>query len=190
MHEFSFHIILRTTASEAFDCLCKVPTVFLLNPQWQVLQINPLEPLAENSEYSLRVKNDRLGNEQDITVKILKLKKPSTIQIALIAEDLKREITFSLTEQGQLTKILYSELRETDFTLEEKREIVYWLRSIGNYHLICQSKKPWIKAWKWFVDRCWLKMSPAGRRFVFLVIMTEILTVLILIAYVIFRMFY
>ena len=49
-------------------------------------------------------------------------------------------------------------------------ELNLWLKSVANSILISNRTSLFSRAWEWFLDRYWLKMSPSGRRTVFFVV--------------------
>ncbi|MCX8027857.1 MAG: hypothetical protein N3A62_08415 [Thermodesulfovibrionales bacterium] len=166
-----------------------MPILFALNPQWEVRSLEKIDNIRCGINFSLKIRYDRTNEDNEFKVSIEDFNEPNHISINL-ASDKPRRITFNLSQEGDRTTIQFIESRQYDFSNEEKRELIYWLKSIGNYHLICKSKTPWGRVWRWFIDRFWLKMSPAGRRFVFLVVVFEIVTVLLLVVFIIFKMFF
>ena len=65
---------------------------------------------------------------------------------------------------------------------EDLREYDLWARSLLNYLGVSRSRSPFMRAWKWFLDRWWLKMPQSGKRILFFVLAGEALSFVFLVA--------
>ncbi|MCX8070149.1 MAG: hypothetical protein N2738_06565 [Thermodesulfovibrionales bacterium] len=186
MHEFLYSISIKANVKEIFQCITNISNLFLLNPQWHLIHLQKPESLNSGDAFIIKVKYDRTDREEEIKVKIDSYVEPSLFSMTLVCDN-SRKIVFNLSQQDEITKIEYKETKEDDFSIEEKREIIYWIRSIGNYYFICKSKTPWGRLWRYFVDKCWLKMSPSGKRMLLFIVIFEILTLLFLVVFIAFK---
>jgi len=68
-----------------------------------------------------------------------------------------------------------------------------WVQSIANYAQLSQKKTVTDRVCLWVVDRVWLKMSPAGKRIVLLILVSEaagfVFFILLLLWLLIFKKF-
>lgn len=149
-------------------------TFFRLNLQWSVLHLSYCKDVQNYSKFGLKVRDDRTDKEINYKGTIEK-SKDNLISITLEGE-IPRKITIRLEDAGDSTTIVYyDELLDKDLTLEEKRDISLWLKSIINYISISQKSTVRSKVYKWLIDKIWLKLNPTGRRVVFLVVIAEAL---------------
>lgn len=99
---------------------------------------------------------------------------PQQIIIKLVGE-ISRIISLKMTEiTNQRTHIAYEETCNEEISTSEKRNIHLWIKSIANYIQITQSKSIFSKIWLKIVDKIWLRLTPAGRRIVFLFLLLKL----------------
>lgn len=153
-------------------------TFFRLNLQWTVLNLSNCKDVQNYSQFYLKIRDDRTDKEINYTGTIEKTIKDNLISICLV-NDISRKIIIRLEDAGDnATMVYYEELIDKDLTLEEKRDISLWVKSVINYISISQKSTIRSKVYKWFIDKVWLKLSPTGRRVVFLVFIAEALAFL------------
>ena len=164
-----------------------------LNPQWAVLSAEGDLTPAKGAQFAVNVRYDRSDKEIKYTARIEEFIEGELLIIRLDADVMPRVFSVTIRDEGASSIIEYNEAGSEEFSLEEKRELNLWLRSIANYIIIQQKKTLFSKAWKWFLDKIWLKMSPTGRRIVLIIIFTELLAfvffIMLLIYLLIFKSF-
>jgi hypothetical protein len=157
-------------------------TIFRLAPQWNVkaLQMNG-RPEAE-STFELDVELDR--SEQPVSfIGIVKsFVPPRTLHIVL--ESSQRMVDFSMrvSENGRGGLISFQVSSIPPPAVEDLREYDLWARSVLNYLKISESRSPFTRIWKRFLDRWWLRMTQSGKRLVFFIVVADGFSVIFLIA--------
>lgn len=146
---------------------------FRLNIQWTVLHLSNCIDIQKGSRFELKVRYDRNDIETNYIGIVEEFIENNVISISLDGE-MPRRIIIRLEDAGEnASTIYYDELIDRELAPEEIRDINLWLKSIINYISISQKTNIFNKVYKWFIDRIWLKLSPSGRRIVFLVVIAE-----------------
>ncbi|MCS7200073.1 MAG: hypothetical protein N2327_06175 [Caldimicrobium sp.] len=156
--------------------LSNLELLFRLNIQWHLKAHNFKIPLSMTDSYHCTLYLERVDRLIDYEVKIDYSSDFSHLMITLEG-DLPRKFQFRLLERDGGSYIELEEIRN-NLTKEEIMELNLWLKSIINYAMILESSKTVTKAWKFFLDKVYLKLSPTGRRIVFLVVISEIFALL------------
>ncbi len=94
------------------------------------------------------------------------------LSVCLNAEK-SRHIKVHLSDKGDTSLLRQEEVVENELSQTEGGELNSWLKSVAWYLALQNKNTTWSKLWKFFMDRVWLKMSPSGRRIVFLVVIVE-----------------
>jgi hypothetical protein len=76
-------------------------------------------------------------------------------------------------EKGSGSVLHQEEIVENEPSEIERQEIASWLKGVAWYLMLQNKNTLPSRIWKFFMDKVWLKMSPAGRRIVLLVIIAE-----------------
>lgn len=185
---YSCSLLLPVPRESLFPFFRDVEKWFRLNPQWELLALGPVEVMP-GALFGCRVKYDRSEEEVTYIGSVEDLAENSTISIRLQA---KRSRLLTVTVRGEAngtSLITYEEASVEELAPEEKTELHLWLRSVGNYILISRKKTPLSRTWKCIVDRIWLRMSPQGRRIVFLIIVSEAFAFALFLAVVLWMFF-
>lgn len=145
---------------------------FRLNPQWQVISFQGEPPPREDGAFALEVEYDR--SEQKVAYRglITAVEPVLSLSVRLEGDDV-REMNIEVLPTLTRPVLKYWEVTERPLSEKEQLELVLWLKSVANYILISQRTSLFSRAWKWFYDHYWLKMSPSGRRTVFFVVVGE-----------------
>ena len=150
---------------------------FRLNPQWNVLSYEMEQPLERGKSFTLKVEYDQAEREVLYHGVVEELDPPDVLKIRLEG-DFPREMTIEVRDARYVSLLKYRESRETPFSDHEQSELNLWIKSVANYITLSPKTGFYSRAWKWFLDRYWLKMSPSGRRTVFFVVFAEGLSLL------------
>lgn len=164
-----------------------------LNPQWAVLSIEGDLTPEKGVQFTVSIRYDRSEKEIKYIAKVEEFILGELLTIRLDADVMSRVFSMTVRDEGGASVIEYNETSGGEPSVEEKREIHMWLRSIANYITIQEKKTLFSRAWKWFLDKIWLKMSPMGRRVALIIIFTELIAfvffMLLLIYLLIFKSF-
>lgn len=158
---------------KAFSFFHNIERLFRLNPQWAVLSIEGDLTFKRGMQFILNIRYDRSEQEVKYTAKLEEFIEGELLTIRLHSDTVSRILSITLRDEGNATVIEYKESSDEDISIEEKREINLWIRSIANYIMIQEKKSLFSKLWKWFLDKIWLKMTPMGRRVVLIIIFIE-----------------
>jgi hypothetical protein len=169
---FQHAIELDLPPEGIFAFFADLETWFRLNPQWQVLSFQGEPESREGGAFVLEVEYDR--SEQKVVYQglVTALKPGRSLSLCLEGEE-PREITIEVLPTSTVSLLKYREDSEHPLSAKDQMELNLWLKSVANYILISHRTSPFSWAWKWFLDRYWLKMSPSGRRTVFFVVAAE-----------------
>ncbi|MCX8030843.1 MAG: hypothetical protein N3A59_04590 [Thermodesulfovibrionales bacterium] len=159
-----------------------------LNPQWAVIAMEGHLKAEKGSEFTAYLKYDRSDKEIRYLGKVEEYKEGELIGIRLTAVEMTRFFSFTIYGEGNESIINYRESNGGEPLAEEKREIIFWLRSIANYIIINEKKTLFSKVWKWFLDKVWLKMSPSGKRIALIIVLSEVLALFLFIIFLIYLM--
>lgn len=169
---YTYRLLVPLSPEAIFPFFRDLETWFRLNPQWEVLSLKG-DGVQQSARFDLSVKYDRSEEEVRYQGTIEEFRDGERLTVRLDAAA-PRLITIALDPAGDRGSVIsYEETREEESSPEEKRELALWMKSIANYMLLGTKRAVWSRAWKWIVDRLWLKMSPAGRRIVFIVVVSE-----------------
>ncbi len=181
---YSYEIKVSVPREKIFPVIQDLDKCFRLNPQWAVLSAEGCK-CAKNSNFVLKVRYDRTDMEMSYTVTVEEYIEDSMVTLRLHSEN-PRLISIKLADSGvNSTTVCYIEAIEEELSSEEKVEINFWLKSIINYIIISEKKTLRSRLWKWFIDRLWLKMSPAGRRIALMTVAAEALALIFFILLII-----
>ncbi|MHC1745133.1 MAG: hypothetical protein AB9873_19180 [Syntrophobacteraceae bacterium] len=145
---------------------------FRLNPQWMVHSFSCDSPIQTGARFELNVEYDRSEVRVSYAGYVEEIIPGRSLTVALTGTD-SRTLTIEVVPAGDLSFLKYREVRESEPTAHEKRELNLWLSAVANYVSVSNRSTLRSRLWKWFVDRVWLKLSPSGRRTVFFVVAAE-----------------
>ncbi|MDI1472346.1 MAG: hypothetical protein QMD43_04185 [Thermodesulfovibrio sp.] len=177
---YSFELILPVGRDFIYKLFTDLEKVFRLNPQWSVLFFERKIKNDPTSNFTLKVRYDISEREINYSGSIIDFN-PQQIIIKLDGE-ISRIISLKMTEiTDQKTHIAYEETCNEEISTSEKRNIHLWIKSIANYIQITQRKSIFSKIWLKIIDKIWLRLTPAGRRIVFFIVVAEIASLIFLI---------
>jgi hypothetical protein len=169
---FQDAIELDLPPEQIFAFFTDLETWFRLNPQWQVLSFQEEVALHEDRPFILEVEYDRSEAKVVYRGLITAVAPGRSLSLRLEGEE-PREITLEVLPTRTVSLLKYREESERPLSAKYQMELNLWLKSVANYILISHRTGLFSRAWKWFLDRYWLKMSPSGRRTVFFVVAAE-----------------
>lgn len=190
---YSSSIRIPFQRDRVFPFFNDIERLLRLNPQWAVLSVEgDLTPM-KGIQFTVNIRYDRSEKEIKYTARIAEFVEGDFLTIRLDADVMSRVFSMTVRDEGASSIIEYNESSGEELSVEEKREINLWLQSIANYIKVQEKKTLFSKAWKWVLDKIWLKMSPTGRRIVLIIIFMELLAfvffIMLLIYLLIFKSF-
>lgn len=190
---YAYRQLINAPRDAVFGLCCDLRKLFRLNPQWEVLSLEHVGELCVNGRFELSVEYDRAETTVRYQGSIEELVPGIALRIKL-DNAVPRSMTFRFESSGPGSTILsFEEEGGAETPAEEKRELMLWVRSIANYAQMSQRRTPAARLCTWVVDRIWLKMSPAGKRLVLLVLASEaaafVFFILLLLWLLIFKKF-
>lgn len=190
---YSSSIRIPFQRDRIFHFFNDIERLLRLNPQWAVLSVEGDLTPVKGLQFTVNIRYDRSEKEIKYAARIEEFIKGELLTIQLYADVMSRVFSMTVRDEGASSLVEYTEASDREPSVEEKREINLWLRSIANYIIIQEKKTLFSKAWKWFLDKIWLNMSPTGRRIVLIIIFTELLAfvffIMLLIYLLIFKGF-
>jgi hypothetical protein len=151
--------------------------VLRLCPQWDVMNVAP----APDGGFELLLNHDRLEAELAYHARVREHVPGARLGVTLTRGEESIAFDFSL-EDRRTCGVLRARVETVPPPkAEDVREFDLWARSLANYLAVSRSRSPAKRAWKWFLDRWWLKMSQSGKRMAFFILMGEALSVVFLV---------
>jgi hypothetical protein len=145
---------------------------FRLSPQWQVLSFSGEPAPREGGVFVMEVEYDRSDEKASFEGRITELEPGRKLSLSLTG-DLRRDLTIQVLPTRTVSLLKYWEDSDGPLTDRDRMELHLWLKSTANYILVSHRTSLVSRAWKWFLDRYWLNLSPSGRRTVFFVVAAE-----------------
>lgn len=175
---------------KVFQVLKNLDLLFRLNIQWHLKSHNFSTAPEQNREYQVVLRWEKDDKESTYTVKILDYQEGEVLDFAILENtNIIKRIIFLVTSQNNLTTIDVKEIADYGQSRESLLELNLWVKSILNYAMLLQSDSIFAKIWKSFLDKVYLKLSPTGRRLVFLIVISEIFALLFFILIVLYFIF-
>jgi hypothetical protein len=129
--------------------------VLRLNPSWYVNDIKA----DDTGDYVLTLYDDKSEESSQIILNIEV--HGQSVHYRMNSDT----IEFIADEAGPLLTVL--SIKGNSFRAED---VPYWLRGLKNY-IQLEAKQGGIA--KWFLDRCWLRMTPSQRRIALIILISE-----------------
>jgi len=190
---YSYRQLISAPRGAVFSLCCDLKKLFRLNPQWEVLSLEQATVAAERARFDLTVEYDRAETKASFQGTVEAFVPNSEIAIKLNTAQPRRIILRFDDAGDKAALVTYEEEGEAETPPEEKRELMLWVQSIANYAQLSQKKTVTDRVCLWVVDRVWLKMSPAGKRIVLLILVSEaagfVFFILLLLWLLIFKKF-
>lgn len=158
--------------AKVFRFFYGLETWFRLNPQWHVLSVEGAHPVKKGQRFFLKVRYDRDDKAVAYDGLVEKFVDGDVLSVRLNARKPKY-VTVYCANKGDWSLLQQEEILEEEPSETDRQELTSWLKSVGWYLVLQNKNTSASKVWKFFMDKVWLRMSPAGRRIVFLVIIAE-----------------
>ncbi len=177
--DYSFSLKILCPKEKVFSFFYDIEKFFRLNPQWEVLAIEGEVFLKQGSNFILNTRHDRSEKEIKYNATVSELLEGELFKMSLDSDSESMFFTISVKDGGDSSSIIeYKETMNEEVSAARKREINLWIKSIANYILIQEKRTPFNRAWKWFLDKIWLKMGPSGKRIALIIVLSELLALL------------
>lgn len=169
------NIVVPFSKDRIFHFFYDIERLLRLNPQWGILSIDKNITALKGFYFKVKVRYDRSEQEIEYLGIIEEFVEGSHLTLRLFSYTMPRLFRIKVLEDGARSIIEYEEIRDEELSTSEKNEINLWLKCIVNYINVMESNSILSKVWRYFFDKAWLRMTPAGRRLVFFIVLIEIL---------------
>jgi hypothetical protein len=165
---------------------------FRLNPEWEFRKLTCTNNDPAAFEFTLKVCYDR--TEQDASYQGKIEKWPESAGLTLTLEnEWPRHIQLQFKgldgPDGTVQALVYEELGDTTIEPRQQTELVLWLKSTADY-LEIASRRSWHwRAVHYLLNKVWIRLTPMGRRVVFLVIAFEVMGLVFLVGLLLLQRF-
>lgn len=187
--KFRLSFIALTSSDALWKVLTNLDLLFRLNIEWH-LKKNNFKPLSEGEEkFYCELVSEKDDKRMTCEVTTFTDFKNKTLEME-VKNGGKRKFYFKISDVDRnKSKIEFEEERETEIDEKDKIRLNLWVKSIINYASLSESRSIFSRIWKGFLDRVYLKLSPTGRRIVFLVVISEIFALLFFIVLLLFYLY-
>lgn len=186
---FRLSFIALASGDALWRVLTNLDLLFRLNIEWH-LKKNNFKNLSEGREkFYCELVSERDDKHMTCEVVTSANFKDKTLEIE-IKNGGKRKFYFKISEiDRNKSRIEFEEERGTEIDERDKIRLNLWVKSIINYASLSESRSIFSRVWKGFLDKVYLKLSPTGRRIVFLVVISEIFALLFFIILLLFYLY-
>lgn len=173
---------LTEDAFTAFGRMSNLETLIRLAPQWDVKSFTMDGRPAAGAGFMLEVEFDRSEETVSFEGTIAEYSPGRGLRMVLSSSSCSVQMDIRLTADSMGSRLRFSVAADPPPQDEDLREYDLWGRSLINYLAISRSRFPLTRAWKWFLDHWWLKMTQSGKRIAFFVVVGEAFSLVFLIA--------
>ncbi|WP_333655597.1 hypothetical protein [Dissulfurispira sp.] len=184
MQSISESINLPVSEVTAFKVLSDLNVILRLSPYWSLKELKPLTegPVEEGSRYEATI--EYYGKEVTEThgLEVIELLSDKKISFK-VEEGILKEISFNIEKDSDGIRLAHRFLIDSDdeaILKGTRSELVFWLRSVGEYLKLAEGKTLWKKFFKWFMDRVWLRLTLSERKIAIIVTKISILELVLL----------
>lgn len=184
MRSVSSNVLLPVSIAATFRVITDLNTIIRLSPFFTLKHIEP--PAGRDVQK---------GDRYSLTIEYYNNKIIETFGVEIGRLETDRLISYTI-EPGSVRNILYEIAPEGDgvqltqtFELDSENETIIkgtqdelhvWLKSVGNYLKLSESKSPLNREQKWFMDRVWLRLTVSERNIAMIMVKISILELLLL----------
>jgi hypothetical protein len=144
------------------------PDIILrLNPSWYIKKITTID----KGLYAVTLYDDRTDDTSEVHLKVEEFEKSVNY---IMNSDTIEFLLNQATTAGTVVSVKGGFFREAD--------LQYWMKGLKNYIRLEATQS---RIAKWFLDKCWLRMTPSQRRISIIIILAEGIGLAALIAVVI-----
>jgi hypothetical protein len=184
MQYISESINLPVSEVTAFKVLSDLNVILRLSPYWSLKELKPLTegPVKEGSRYKATI--EYYGKEVTEThgLEVIELLSDKKISFK-VEEGILKEISFNIEKDSDGIRLAHQFLIDSDdeaILKGTRSELVFWLRSVGEYLKLAEGKTLWKRFFKWFMDRAWLRLTLSERKIAIIVTKISILELVLL----------
>jgi hypothetical protein len=184
MQYISESINLPVSEVTAFKVLSDLNVILRLSPYWSLKELKPLTegPVEEGSRYEATI--EYYGKEVTEThgLEVIELLSDKKISFK-VEEGVLKEISFNIEKDSDGIRLAHQFLIDSDdeaILKGTRSELVFWLRSVGEYLKLAEGKTLWKRFFKWFMDRAWLRLTLSERKIAIIVTKISILELVLL----------
>ncbi|MEW6738276.1 MAG: hypothetical protein ACOYU2_11925 [Nitrospirota bacterium] len=184
MQYISESINLPVSEVTAFKVLSDLNVILRLSPYWSLKELKPLTegPVEEGSRYEATI--EYYGKEVTEThgLEVIELLSDKKISFK-VEEGILKKISFNIEKDSDGIRLAHQFLIDSDdeaILKGTRSELVFWLRSVGEYLKLAEGKTLWKRFFKWFMDRVWLRLTLSERKIAIIVTKISILELVLL----------
>jgi hypothetical protein len=174
--------------SLAPDCFPSQETLFRLCPQWNVKSYR----LSDDGSggFDLEIEHERTEQIISLSGKFDEFVPGKSVKFSISGQEYLMDFSMS-SESPVGNRIISFNINTLPLpSADDISEYDLWARSILNYIDISRSSNIFIRIWKWFVDRFWLKLTQSGKRIVLFIVIGEGFSFFLLIAVLLWWKFF
>lgn len=184
MRSVSTSILLPVSIEATFRVITDLNTLIRLSPFFTLKHIEPSlgESAQKGSRYKLTIEYYATKMTEILDVQIDKLETNRLISYT-IEPGAVRTMQYELEPMGdgvQLTQTFELDSDNEIIVDGTQSELDAWIKSVGNYLKLCGSRSPLKRAWKWFMDRVWLRLSLSERNIALIMVKISVLELALL----------
>jgi hypothetical protein len=157
-------------------------TVLRLAPQWDVTALRMSAPPAAGAVFDLEVVHDRSERPLQFSGCIEAFTAGELLRVGLIGPDCRLRFAIRVMSEPGGYRLRVEVATEPPPEAADVREYDLWARSLLDYLKVSRSRFWPARAWKWFLDRWWLRMTQSGKRMVFFIVVGEAFSLVLLVA--------
>ncbi len=165
-----------------FHPLGDLETVLRLAPQWDVTALHLEAPLRMGSGFRLEVMHDRSERALAYEGRVEAFTPGEVLSIDLSGPDRRLRLAVRAQPEATGSRLRFEIRSDPPGDPADLREYDLWARSLLDYLKVNRSRAWPTRAWKWFLDRWWLRMTQSGKRVVLFIVVGEGLSLVLLIA--------
>jgi hypothetical protein len=159
-----------------------IETVLRLAPQWDLSALRLEGPPVAGSAFELAVEHDRDERALTFAGRIEAFAPGETLQLELDGPGLRLRLAIRVLTESGGSRLRVEIDSDPPPGPADLREYDLWARSLLDYLRVSRSRAWPTRLWKWFLDRWWLRMTQSGKRMVFFIVAGEALSLVLLVA--------
>lgn len=184
MQYISESIDLPISEVTAFRVLSDLNIILRLSPYWSLKGLVHLTEgeICRGSRYEATIEYYGKDITETHGLEVIELLRDKRISFK-VEEGVLKEISFNIEKDGDRIRLAHRFLIDSDdeaILKGTRSELVFWLRSVGEYLKLAEGKTLWKRFFKWFMDRVWLRLTLSERKIAIIVTKISILELVLL----------
>jgi hypothetical protein len=172
------------------DLFGDLETVLRLGPQWNVKALRVQGHVEAGASFECDVEYDRTEEFVTFVGTIDSFEPGRRLMLRLTSNRIEIDFSAQLTDYLNEKVVGFRISSIPPPTRQDFYEFDLWARSFVNYVKISESRSAVSRAWRWFLDRYWLKMPQSGKRIVFMIVVADGFSVAFLLALLLWWKFF